>query len=254
MPGECGLSDKTVGRRARHVPAGAEKGVKSKGRSADNRFVKESRTVMRSLAVVLGALALIVGGLFGWTSSRSGRPDFISSHADTAAAFAAGPRTAAEAGDGAEIQVESDFESQAENEEVIRYVVAEHTVVGGESFSLITGIYWDDIFLWPELYIHNTMRTSDPDLIYPDEIIDIYNRLGRGDEYSEVETGMILDAYIQVYDRYKSLGPGKDSSAWTLLWCGAKYSRDFLDIYADRIAPYDMEMAKRYIAEEGYLD
>ena len=248
------MPDKTVGRRARRVSSGAGKGVKSKGRSADNCIVNEYRSVMRRLAVVLGTLALIVGGLFGWTSSRSGRPEFITSHANTAAAFAAGPRTGAEAGDDSAAQVESDFESQAENDEVIRYVVTEHTVVGGESFSLITGIYWDDIFLWPELYIHNTMRTSDPDLIYPDEIIDIYNRLGRGDEYSEVETGMILDAYIQVYDRYKSLGPGKDSSAWTLLWCGAKYSRDFLDIYADRIAPYDMEMARRYIAEEGYLD
>ena len=200
---------------------------------------------MRNLAVLLGILALVVGGLYGWTSSRRGRPNFITSHANTAAA-AGRPQSPAES--------ENQTETAAEADQIIRYVVSKHTVVGGQSFSLITGIYWDDIFLWPELYVQNTMKNSDPDLIYPDEIIDIYNRLGQGDNYTQVETSMILDAYIQVYDRYKSLGSRKDRSAWTLLWCAAKYSRDFLDIYADRIAPYDMEMAKRYIAEEGYLD
>lgn len=201
---------------------------------------------MRNLAMILGVLAMVVGSLYGWTSSQRGRPNFITSHANTAFAAASKPQTPAEAA--------NQTESGAEADRIIRYVVKKHTVVGGESFSLITGIYWDDIFLWPELYVRNTMKNSDPDLIYPDEIINIYNRLGQGDEYTEVETSIILDAYIKVYDRYKSLGSRKDRSAWTLLWCAAKYSRDFLEIYADRIAPYDMEMAKRYIAEEGYLD
>ena len=201
---------------------------------------------MRNLAMILGVLAMVVGILYGCTSSQRGRPNFITSYANTAAAAASKPQTPAEAA--------NRTESGAETDQIIRYVVKKHTVVGGESFSLITGIYWDDIFLWPELYVRNTMKNSDPDLIYPDEIIDIYNRLGEGDEYTEVETSIILNAYIQVYDRYKSLGSRKDRSAWTLLWCAAKYSRDFLEIYADRIAPYDMEMAKRYIAEEGYLD
>lgn len=201
---------------------------------------------MRNLAMILGVLAIVVGSLYGCISSQRGRPNFITSHANTAAAAASKPQTPAEAA--------NQTESGAETDQIIRYVVKKHTVVGGESFSLITGIYWDDIFLWPELYVRNTMKNSDPDLIYPDEIIDIYNRLGQGDEYTEVETSIILDAYIQVYDRYKSLGSRKDRSAWTLLWCAAKYSRDFLEIYADRIAPHDMEMAKRYIAEEGYLD
>ena len=139
-------------------------------------------------------------------------------------------------------------------EEIVRYVVDRHTVVGGESFSLITGIYWDDIFLWPDLWIRNDMISGDPDLIFPDEIVDIYNRLGHGGAFSQAERDLILEAYVEVYDRFKAIGPAKNGSAWTLLWCGAKYDHAFLDRYAHRIDPEDLAVARRYIAEEGYLD
>ena len=143
---------------------------------------------------------------------------------------------------------------EPKEKEIVRYVTGEHRVIGGESFSLITGMYWDDIFLWPDLYILNDMRSGDPDLIFPDEIVDIYNRLGNGKIYTGAEKDMILDAHMKVYRRYKAIGPEKNGSAWTLLWCGAKYDHDFLDIYADQIDPEDLAAARRYIAEEGFLD
>lgn len=143
---------------------------------------------------------------------------------------------------------------EEESEPLTRYVVEEHTVVSGESFSLVTGKYWDDIFLWPDLYLLNDMKSEDPDLLYPDEIIDIYNRLGDGDIYAEREKELILEAYINVYDRYKSLGSEKDSAAWTLLWCATKYSRNFLELYSHRIDPYDLSIVQKYIEEEGFLD
>ncbi len=98
------------------------------------------------------------------------------------------------------------------------------------------------------------MKSGDPDLIFPDEIVDIYNRLGNGNVYSGAEKKMILEAYIKVYRRYKAIGPEKNGSAWTLLWCGAKYDHAFLDIYADQIDPEDLAVARRYIEEEGFLD
>ena len=135
-----------------------------------------------------------------------------------------------------------------------RFVVDRHTVEEGESFSLITGYYWEDIFLWPDLYVRNEMRTDDPDLIYPQEIIDIYNRLGRGDSYTAVETEEILRSYLQVYRIYKALGPEKNNSVWSLLWCAAKYDHQFLDKYASLIDPEDLAMARKYIEEEGFLE
>ncbi len=135
-----------------------------------------------------------------------------------------------------------------------RYKVDEHRVVKGESFSLITGYYWEDIFLWPDLYIRNDMTSDDPDLIYPDEIIDIYNRLGVDDSFSDRELSEILEAYLEVYEIYKNLGDRKNNSIWSLLWCAARYDHDFLDNYADRIDPADRAMAQKYIDEQGFLD
>ena len=206
--------------------------------TADNCFVNDSRSVLRDLAIALGVLALVFAGLFAWASFSQNKPELYTTFIDPSVPLIP----------------ESEPLPEIEEEEILRYVTDHHTVVGGESFSLITGIYWDDIFLWPDLYIRNDMKSEDPDLIFPDEIIDIYNRLGRGDLYSDAEREMILDAFIQVYDRFKSLGPQKNGSAWTLLWCGAKYDHAFLDIYADRIDPDDLAVAQRYIDEEGFLD
>lgn len=145
-------------------------------------------------------------------------------------------------------------EELSEDEKIHRYVTGDHTVKKGESFSLITGFYWDDIFLWPDLYIRNSMRSDDPDLIYPDEIITIYNRLGAGDKFTGQETENILEAYLQVYRVYKKLGERKNNSVWSLLWCAARYDHEFLDKYSDRIDPEDRAMAQKYIDEQGFLD
>ena len=137
---------------------------------------------------------------------------------------------------------------------ISRFVVEKHTVVWGECFSLITGDYWGDMFLWPDLYMLNDMKSGDPDLIYPNEVVEIFNRLGEGDSFSAREKDAILEAYIDVYDIYKGLGDEKNNSAWSLLWCAAKYDRNFLDKYADRIDPADRAMAQKYISEKGIID
>ena len=135
-----------------------------------------------------------------------------------------------------------------------RYVVDKHTVEWGECFSLITGDYWGDMFLWPDLYMLNDMKSGDPDLIYPNEVVEIFNRLGEGNNFSSLEKDTILEAYIDVYDIYKNLGDEKNNSAWSLLWCAAKYDPDFLDKYSSRIEPADRAMAQKYIDEKGIIE
>jgi len=152
------------------------------------------------------------------------------------------------------IPVASESSSPSSDSQIRRYVVDKHVVLMGQSFSVITGIYWDSYFLWPDLYVHNDLRSEDPDLIFPDEIVDIYNRLGTGSTYTQAERALIMDAYIKVYDRFKALGPHKNGSAWTLLWCGAKFDENFLDAYSRRIDPDDLAIARRYVDEEGHLD
>jgi len=205
------------------------------GYKADNDGVKASQSILRNLAITLGTLMLLLAILFLLVSfSREQSTAFI--YTDFT------------------VPIASETSPPGQDTQNHRYVVDRHVVLMGQSFSLITGVYWDSYFLWPDLYVHNNMRSEDPDLIFPDEIIDIYNRLGTGSTYTQTERTLIMDAYIKVYDRFKALGPYKNSSAWALLWCGAKFDENFLDNYSHRIDPDDLAIAKRYVDEEGYLD
>jgi hypothetical protein len=228
--------------------------------------VKDSRPVLKDIAISLAVLAFITSGFLVWTSLIKNRNSIISSYGNEQIVIDDKSAEAVESRPESDIQdtgaVDTDNVQKEDDRTVLekeaasidRYVVKKHVVVGGESFSLITGMYWDDIFLWPDLYVHNNLKSEDPDLIYPDEIVDIYNRLGNGDNFSDAEKKLILDAYIEVYKRYKAIGPEKNHSAWTLLWCGAKYDHDFLEKYSDCIDPADKAVAQKYINEEGFLD
>jgi len=197
--------------------------------------VGTSRTILRNLAISLGTLMLLLAILFLLVSfSREQSTAFIYTDFTT--------------------PVDSEPLSTSQETQNRRYVVDKHVVLMGQSFSLITGIYWGSYFLWPDLYVHNNMRSEDPDLIFPDEIVAIYNRLGIENTYTQAERALIIDAYIKVYDRFKALGPHKNGSAWTLLWYGAKFDKNFLDKYSQRIDPDDLAIARRYVDEEGYLD
>ncbi|CAD7844509.1 hypothetical protein S1OALGB6SA_757 [Olavius algarvensis spirochete endosymbiont] len=197
--------------------------------------MNSSQIIFRNLAITLGTLMLLLAILFLLVSFSQEQSSTLVYTNFT-------------------IPVASESSSPSQESQNRRYVIDKHVVLMGQSFSMITSIYWDSYFLWPDLYVHNDLRSEDPDLIFPDEIVDIYNRLGTGNTYTQTERALIMDAYIKVYDRFKALGSHKDGSAWTLLWCGAKFDKDFLDRYAHRIDSEDLAIAKRYVDEEKYLD
>lgn len=141
-----------------------------------------------------------------------------------------------------------------EEQDLYRFITGQHRVKPGESFSLITGEYWDDIYLWPDLYVRNNMLSDDPDLIFPEEIVDIYNRLGKGNTFTAREKEEILNSYLEVYRIFKSLGARKDNSARALLYTATKYDREFMIRFSDHIDPEDRRIVEQYIADEGYLD
>jgi len=224
-------------------------------------MIKMERKTLRNILFILFLLLILLTGVrYGYDfiqNRRSSRDDVVKAvppgtmTGKTEEAAQAEP-VATETPEPPSSPVLAEAEPEVMSSE--RYVTGEHRVKKDESFSLITGFYWDDIFLWPDLYIRNSMRSNDPDLIYPDEIITIYNRLGKGMNFTTRETGEILEAYLEVYRIYKKLGSSKNNSVWSLLWCAARYDHNFLETYKDRIDPEDRAMAQKYIDEQGFLD
>lgn len=126
----------------------------------------------------------------------------------------------------------------------------------GDWFAKIVGRHWEDLFLWPDLYMLNAgqMRTKDPDLIYPDETVEIYQSLVADGEFSEDDRDVLLRSYLKVYGMYKSLGSYKDQAAGRLLASAVRYDKDFLNRYSDQIEAEDRKLAEQLLAEQDYLD
>ena len=134
--------------------------------------------------------------------------------------------------------------------------VSDYTVRKDDWFSAITGKYWDDLFMWPDLYTLNTenLRSTDPDLIFPGEKIGIYDSLTADGEFSEDDRHTLLSAYLKVYKTYKQVGEGRDLAAAQLLASALRYDKNFLEKYSTMIVPEDRRAAQRLIEEQRFLD
>ena len=137
--------------------------------------------------------------------------------------------------------------------------ISDHTVRKNDWFAKVTNKYWDDLYMWPDLYTLNqgnrrNLSSSDPDLIYPGEKIGIYESLTADGDFSDQDCRTLLSAYLKVYKMYKQLGESKDLAAAQLLASAVRYDADFLDDYSSVIAAKDKQMAQRLLKEQKFLD
>lgn len=135
-----------------------------------------------------------------------------------------------------------------------RRLIRNYSVREGDSVSGISRKFWDDLFLWPDMYTSNTFKSPDPDLVYPREIVRVYERLGKGNTFSPNDLRILENAYLKVYRRYRSLPKKKQNSITLLLYGALKYDRNFLEKYRAQIAPDDVVRVKRFIKEKGTLN
>ncbi len=137
-----------------------------------------------------------------------------------------------------------------------RVHVSDYSVRKNDWFARITGKYWDDLFMWPDLYTMNTdnLRSSNPDLIFPGEKVSIYESLTADGDFSEDDRKTLLSAYLKVYKTYKQIGERKDLAAAQLLASAVRYDKDFLENYSSVITLKDRQMAEKLIKEQAFLD
>tara|TARA_Y100000389_G_scaffold202321_1_gene247278 strand:+ start:99 stop:518 length:420 start_codon:yes stop_codon:yes gene_type:complete len=73
----------------------------------------------------------------------------------------------------ADIEGSSRFSSIQSEKNPYQY----HTVVYGESLWSISKIYYNDSYLWPDIYKNNNDKIYDADLILPGQSIIIYDNI-----------------------------------------------------------------------------
>ncbi|HOJ63444.1 MAG TPA: HU family DNA-binding protein [Spirochaetota bacterium] len=142
-----------------------------------------------------------------------------------------------------------------------RKVIEEYTVKIGDTIFDIADRYWNNKYLWPDLYVLNKESVSDPDLIYPGDKLLIYEKLGDPEKFNKKQRQKIVEAFIGVYRIYRSFGE-KDiengnikkgekrinDARWTL-YTALRYDKDLLKKYKDAIYPQDIEMIKYWQQE-----
>lgn len=142
-----------------------------------------------------------------------------------------------------------------------RKLIEEYTVKSGDTIFDISDRYWNNKYLWPDLYILNKNSISDPDLIYPGDKLLIYEKLGDPEKFNKKQRQKIVEAFIGVYRIYRSFGE-KDIEAgnikkgekritdarWTL-YTALRYDKDLLKKYKDAIYPQDIEIIKYWQQE-----
>ncbi len=154
-----------------------------------------------------------------------------------------------------------------------RTVIERHTVESGDTFYEISGSYWNNEHLWPDLYMLNRERFPDPDLMRPGDIVEIYPSLASDGELSARDINVLSQAYVDTYRVYRTLGiealeRGRErgsrywilrsrikiNKAHWLLYSGHRFNRDLATEYADSIDERDLRVVRGYLERFGYPD
>jgi nucleoid DNA-binding protein len=163
------------------------------------------------------------------------------------------------------------LEESKQNLSKDRKIIDTYTVSAGDSIFSIAKKYWQDEYLWPDLYLLNRTEFSDPDVIFPKDKVVIYEKLGDPKNFSKKERDQVVQAYIGIYRIYRALGEkdiavGKErknkalinyglkrinDSRWTL-YTAVRYDHDLLKKYKEAIYPDDVELLTKYVERFGF--
>jgi hypothetical protein len=152
-----------------------------------------------------------------------------------------------------------------------RELLREYQVMRTDTFFELTGEVWEDVHLWPDLYVLNSQQYPDPDFIEEGSTIQIYEQLGSNGKLDARELATLLDAYVRTYATYRELGEhslarGRETgSRWHiqlgrvrinkahwLLYSGLRFDRDFIEDFSDRIQDRDERVVRHFIDRFGY--
>ena len=158
------------------------------------------------------------------------------------------------------------MEEAKESLEEGRKIQEVHIVREGDTIFGIAKEAWGNQYLWPDLYVLNQNKISDPDLIHPGDIIDVYEKIGDPENMNKQQRNAIVQAYIGVYRVYRSFGERdiqngtKDDNAeliakgykriedscWTL-YTAIRYDKNLLKTYKDAIYAEDIAKISLWI-------
>ncbi len=118
-----------------------------------------------------------------------------------------------------------------------------HLVTTGDNLWQLSGRYYVDPFLWPNIYRVNTAAVSDPDVLALQETIALPVLYGPHDRLTPVDRRNIAEGYFLVFDYYRQT---QKHLAPFALWAAVRYDPKILDTHGDKITEAELAFLKAH--------
>jgi len=105
-------------------------------------------------------------------------------------------------------------------------------VVKGDNLWGISGHYYLDPYLWPNIYRVNSAKIGDPDVLEPQQLLTLPVLYGTYDKLTPQDRRNLAEGYFLVFNHYKQT---QKHLAPFALWAAVRFDRGILDKHKDAI-------------------
>ncbi|MCI0699449.1 HU family DNA-binding protein [candidate division KSB1 bacterium] len=112
-----------------------------------------------------------------------------------------------------------------------------HRVAGGDNLWEISGTYYRDHYLWPNIYRVNTATMPNPDILQIDQLLEVPALHGPPEKLTAADRRNLAEGYFLLYRYYKG---NASSLAPYALWAAVQYDAAIKTEHATELSEDDL--------------
>lgn len=130
-----------------------------------------------------------------------------------------------------------------EHEKPPAFAGGTHQVVVGDNLWQLSGHYYFDPFLWPNIYRVNTAVVADPDVLEPQDTLTLPVLYGPHDQLTARDRHNLAEGYFLVFNHYRQT---QKHLAPFALWAAVRYDSKILDTHSAMITDTELAFLKAH--------
>jgi hypothetical protein len=118
-----------------------------------------------------------------------------------------------------------------------------HRVVKGDNLWGLSGNYYRDPYLWPNIYRANTAAIHNPDVLELDQQLEVPILHGPAEQLTPEDRRNLAEGYFLLYRHYKTTDPALAPFA---LWAAVRYDSQIKIEYAAELREDDVAFLRAH--------
>jgi nucleoid DNA-binding protein len=128
---------------------------------------------------------------------------------------------------------------------------ATHRVAAGENLWGLSGAYYRDHYLWPNIYRVNTATITNPDILQIEQQLELPIQYGPPESLTPEDRRNVAEGYFLLYRYYKEAEP---SLAPYALWAAVQYDAQIRIAHAPELSDDDLAFLKAHGVRQGLAE